>query len=889
MLSIDFTTYTLSNGMDVILHRDDSLPMVAVNLWYHVGSKDEKPGRTGFAHLFEHIMFEGSKNHNTDFFEPLEKVGANINGSTTNDRTNYWTTAPSNNLELILWLESDRMGFLLEALDQERLDLQRDVVKNERRQSYENRPYGKAYLAMETAVFPSPHPYNWPVIGSQEDLNAASLDDVRNFFRTYYVPSNASLSVAGDFDPDGARRLVESYFGDIPPGPAIDRVGRMNSGLTGEVRMDMRDKVQLPRLSLVWPTGPMFDDDEAPLDILASIMGDGKSSRLHKTLVYDKRIARDVTVAHYTREIAGEFIVQITANPGQSLDEVEEIVQEHLAGIGKEPPTEREVGTALNLFEVDNVRGLEKIGGFGGRADQLNLFHTFGGDPNLINTDIERYRAVTAEDVVRVAKQSLGSNRVRMTVLPEDAVKVGAVADIDRSTMPGSASPRSFSPPVPRREKLDNGLNILYVEDSRLPAVSMSLIVDGGATGDPSDRPGLSHLTAVMLPEGTPTMTSQEISEEMEFIGAHLGSSAGYEQVSASTSALTQHRGRAMEILADVVTHASFPEHELERVRKERLVDLRRIADDPNLIAQRAFRALLHGKGTPYGSPLTGTEDSIGAITRDELVEQFQRTYVADAATLIVAGDTTRGDVLNLAQARLGHWSPGAERQTPSTKHLVPSTPAPVSTTIYLADKPGAAQSVIRAGHLTIDRHDPDYYALNLLNYLFGGHFMARMNQNLRQDKGYSYGFHSAVDWATGPSALAAWGSVQTAVTKESVIEVLKEFEDIRAGRPVDEEEFTDAKNGLLKGFPGQFETQTHLLSQLGRIVMFGLADDYYSHLEGQYEALAVDDLRRVAIERVDYERLSLLVVGDRSVVEPGLEELGYPIVHVDYEGAVIG
>ena len=243
MLSIDFETYTLSNGLDVILHRDDSLPMVAVNLWYHVGSKDEQPGRTGFAHLFEHIMFEGSKNHDHDFFEPLEKVGANINGSTTNDRTNYWTTAPSNNLELILWLESDRMGFLLEALDQERLDLQRDVVKNERRQSYENRPYGKAHLAMETAVFPAPHPYNWPVIGSQEDLNAASLDDVRNFFRTYYVPSNASLSIAGDFDSDEARRLVESYFGDIPPGPAIDRVGRMNSGLTGEVRMDMRDKV----------------------------------------------------------------------------------------------------------------------------------------------------------------------------------------------------------------------------------------------------------------------------------------------------------------------------------------------------------------------------------------------------------------------------------------------------------------------------------------------------------------------------------------------------------------------------------------------------------------------------------------------------------------------
>ena len=491
------------------------------------------------------------------------------------------------------------------------------------------------------------------------------------------------------------------------------------------------------------------------------------------------------------------------------------------------------MGTALNLFEVDNVRGLEKIGGFGGRADQLNLFHTFGGDPNLINTDIERYRAVTAEDVVRVAVQSLGANRIRMTVLTEDAVEAGAGADIDRSTMPGSAVASLLQPAGPAtRETGQRSQRSCTSRTPRLPGgVDESHRRCRSATGDPPDKPGLSHLTAVMLPEGTPTMTSLEIAEEMEFIGAHLGSSAGYEQVSASTSALTQHRGRAMEILADVVTHASFPEHELERVRKERLVDLRRIADDPNLIAQRAFRALLHGKGTPYGSPLSGTEDSIGAITRDEIVEQFQRTYVADATTLIVVGDTTRDDVPeSLAQARLGHWSPGAERQTPSTKHQAPSTPATVSTTIFLADKPGAAQSVIRAGHLTIDRHDPDYYALNLLNYLFGGHFMARMNQNLRQDKGYSYGFHSAVDWSTGPSALAAWGSVQTAVTKESVIEVLKEFEDIRTGRPVGEEEFADAKNGLLKGFPGQFETQTHLLSQLGHIVMFGLPDDYYSH-----------------------------------------------------------
>ena len=290
MLSIDFEKYTLTNGLQVILHQDQALPITAVNLWYHVGSKDEDPGRTGFAHLFEHIMFEGSKNHNTDFFEPLEKVGANINGSTTHDRTNYWTNVPANHLEMVLWLESDRMGFLLEALDQNRLDLQRDVVKNERRQSYENRPYGKSHLALESAVFPSPHPYSWPIIGSQEDLTAAELDDVKAFFNKYYSPNNASLTIAGDIDLEDTIEQIERYFGSLPPGPTVDRVKQMDSPLVGESRLDMRDKVQLPRLSLVWPTGPMFGPDEAALDLMASILGDGKTSRLYRELVYERQI-----------------------------------------------------------------------------------------------------------------------------------------------------------------------------------------------------------------------------------------------------------------------------------------------------------------------------------------------------------------------------------------------------------------------------------------------------------------------------------------------------------------------------------------------------------------------------------------------------------------------
>ena len=353
-------------------------------------------------------MFEGSKNHNKLFFEPLQKVGANLNGSTTADRTNYWETVPSNYLELALWLESDRMGFLLDALDQKRFDVQRDVVKNERRQSYENRPYGQSNLLLQPALFPAPHPYSWPVIGSQEDLTAASLEDVKDFFRRFYGPGNASLAIAGDIDVDEAKTLVETYFGDIAPIPAVNRVGRMASGLRGEARLDLRDRVQLPRVYLVWPGPPMFDDDEPALDILSTILSDGKTSRLHKLLVYEKQIARDVSVGSYTQEIAGEIHIQVTASPGNELNEIVDLVEAEINRIGAEPPTDREVEGALNRIESQHTRQLEHVGSFGGRADQLNHYNVLGGDPGLINTDLDRYKSVTPADVSRVTERYFG-------------------------------------------------------------------------------------------------------------------------------------------------------------------------------------------------------------------------------------------------------------------------------------------------------------------------------------------------------------------------------------------------------------------------------------------------------------------------------------------------
>jgi zinc protease len=420
MISVPYEKHVLSNGLELILHQDRSLPVVAINVWYHVGSKNEKPGRTGFAHLFEHVMFEGSKHHNRSYFEPLQKIGANLNGSTNPDRTNYWENVPSNYLELALWLESDRMGFLLDALDQQRFDVQRDVVKNERRQSYENRPYGMAYLLLQPEVFPLPHPYNWPTIGSQEDLDSAKLEDIKGFFRTFYSPSNASIAIAGDIEPDQALNLVEKYFGDLKPAAPIAKMKPVESSLSGTKVLTMEDDVQLERRYVVWPGPPAFDEWEPALDVLATVLADGKGSRLHRRLVHDTEMARDVAAFAYSQEISGEFFVQVTTSKGEETARVSEVVEQELAAIKKSPPTEAEMERAGNQIETHFVSNLERTGGFGGRADQLNYFSVLAGDPGMVTTYPDRYKAVTADQVSAAASRFLGDTRVELTVTPKE-------------------------------------------------------------------------------------------------------------------------------------------------------------------------------------------------------------------------------------------------------------------------------------------------------------------------------------------------------------------------------------------------------------------------------------------------------------------------------------
>src|SRR5438093_340310 len=467
-INVAFEKYSLSNGLDLILHEDHSIPIAAVNIWYHVGSQNEEIDRTGFAHLFEHLMFKGSKHHNREYFMPLQEVGANVNGSTTNDRTNYYENVPAEYLELALWLESDRMGFLLDALDQSSFDVEREVVKNERRQSYENRPYGLAGQEIRKALFPPNHPYHWQTIGSQEHLDAASLDDVKAFFRRFYTPNNASLAVAGDIDVDETKRLVERYFGDLTPGDPLQRVQRWMPRLDDEVRINLEDRVQLHRVYLTWLGPSRFEADEAPLDVLMSILGEGRSSRLYRSLVYEKQIARDANASFGAMEIAGEIRVDATVAPGASIEDVERALFDEIERVKAEPPSAEELQRAINRLEARHIRQLEGVGGFRGRANLLNYYNVFAGDPGRLNTDFERYLAVTVADVQRVARDYFGAGRVRLVVSPKEEV-APAVIDIDRYQQPGPGSPRDFRPPVPRRLQLAGGLDLLVIEKHDLP------------------------------------------------------------------------------------------------------------------------------------------------------------------------------------------------------------------------------------------------------------------------------------------------------------------------------------------------------------------------------------------------------------------------------------
>ena len=885
MPEIKFEKFVLPNGLQVILHEDHSTPMVSVNVWYHVGSKNEKRGRTGFAHLFEHLMFEGSENAPEGMFDKwLEAAGGDNNGSTTHDRTNYYENVPSNALELALHLEGDRMHNLLAAIDQVKLDTQRDVVKNERRQGVDNQPYGRVNENELEALYPFNHPYSWSVIGSMDDLSAASLEDVQEFFKKYYAPNNASLSIAGDIDPQKTKELVKKYFATIPPGPPIDRLSDWMPQLETEKEIQMKDNVSLARIYMSWHTPLIYKPGDAELDVLASILTSGKNSRLYKSLVYEKQIAQDVQAYQYSKEISGSFHIVATAKPGNSLEELKKEIDNVLNNMIENPPTLQEVEMAVNAWEAGFIRGLQSIGGFGGKADLLNQYNVFIGKPDYFKEDMKRYFSVTPQSVQKVTQQFIDLNkRVVIYVEPEVDLKADETVTVDRTKKPDSGASPKLMVPSWQEKTLSNGLKVLVAEQHELPLVQFNLSINAGWTADPANKPGVSSLTSDLQDEGTKNRTALEISQDLKEIGANLGTGSSFDGSTVSLNTLKKHLIKSLELFADVIVNPNFPEEELDRKKKQYLAQIMQEKRQPFTASIKSFLKTLYGTDHPYGQPYTGTgtEESINSMTRNDLQKYYDNYFRPNNSTLIVVGDVTINEIIPVLENVLKTWK---KKNVPAIK--IPKIKPIQGSHVYLIDKPGAAQSVIVTGKLGMLRNSSEYFKVELMNTILGGKFTSRLNMNLREDKGYTYGAGSMFMYFKGLGPFLAYAQVQSKVTKESLMEFVKEFKGVGGEIPVGAEELDETKKYITLRYPKEFETISQIGGKLSELVEYDLSKDYFDKYVSSIEKVSSSDVANVAKKYIDVENMLFVIVGDVSKIEAGIKELNLGQIHyLDLDG----
>ncbi len=872
-VEIPYETFVLDNGLTVIVHEDHKAPIVAVNVWYHVGSKNEPAGRTGFAHLFEHLMFNGSENYDTDYFKGLERLGAtDTNGTTNEDRTNYFQNVPTSGLDTVLWLESDRMGHLLGAVTQEKLDEQRGVVQNEKRQ-YENQPYAGSYELITAATWPKGHPYAHTVIGSMEDLDAASLDDVHEWFGSYYGPSNAVIAIAGDVDLDEVRAKATRYFGDIPAGPPVSHFEVWVAKMEGERRQQMQDRVPASRVYKVWNVAQGGHPESDYLDLAAEILAAGKSSRLYKRLVYEDQTATDVSAYVDTREIASQFNIRATAKPGGDLAAVEKAIDEELARFLESGPTGEELERARTGMISDFIRGIERIGGFGGKSDILARNQVYYGDPGHYKVWLERMRSATTGDVHAAARKWLTDGVYVLEVHPFPEYGVAEQGANRADGPPAAGTPPVASFPELQRAKLSNGLEVVLAERHATPLVSLRLLVDAGFAADQYASPGTASLAMDMLDEGTESRTSLEISDEAQRLGARIGSGSNLDVSLLTLSALKANLQASLELFADVALDPSFPQAELERLKKMQLARIRQEKSSPVGMALRVFPALLYGSGHAYGTPYTGsgTEEAVAALTREDLIRFHRTWFKPNNATLVVVGDTTMAEIKPELEQLFEGWKKG---EVP-VKNLA-AVEHKDKVQIYIVDRPGSIQSIIFAGHVAPPRANPHEVAISTMNDILGGTFTSRINMNLREDKHWSYGSQSLIVDARGQRPFIAFAPVQTDKTRESMIEVKKEIEGIRSQRPVSEDELNTAKDRLTLQLPGSWETIGELSGAIEEIVRFGLPDGYYAQYPTEVRALDLEDVSEAAKSVLQPERLVWVVVGDRQKIEPGLRDLGW-------------
>ena len=909
LVDIPHQKFTLANGLRVIVHTDRKAPVVAVSVWYGVGSKHEPKGKTGFAHLFEHLMFNGSENAPGDYFEPLQQVGAtDFNGTTWLDRTNYFQTVPTGALERALFLESDRMGHLLGAVTQEKLDNQRGVVQNEKRQG-DNQPYGLVeYLQFEN-LFPQGHPYHHSTIGSMADLDAASLDDVKNWFRDNYGPNNAVLVLAGDIDVQTAKTLVEKYFGDIKRGPAVKAVNAPVTTLKAAKFDTMTDRVATTRIYRNWVVPGLNDKDSAALDVAASVLGGLASSRLDNALVRKEKIAVSVTASLQEFQHASVFEVSADVKPGVDAAAVAKRLDEVLAELLRDGPTADEVNRSLVSKLAGYIRGIEAVGGFGGKAVVLAQGELFSNDSNFYKKRLAQLGSLTPAVVQTAAKKWLSRPVYGLTVVPgertldggklggwrtacavvpgsngpacywnaADETSSGPTMAIDRSKLPdvGALAPLDF--PSLERGQLSNGIPVIFAKRSAVPNVIISVSFDAGYAADPKSALGTQSLMLSLMPEGTTSRNSVQIAEENERLGSGIQTAASLDRTAVTMFALTPNLGPSLGLLADVVRNPAFEASEVERLRAQQLSRISAEFNNPNAIGSRTLLPALYGSAHPYGVPPSGLGDPgvVAKVSRDDLLSFHQAWFRPEKARIVVVGDTTLAEVTTQLEKTFGNWSaPSGSAGKKSFDAAIPKA----KKRIILVDRPKSPQSVILGGKVLNAKGSDDLVALLAANEIYGGNFLSRINMNLRETKGWSYGVRSGVNLNIESVPFIITAPVQSDKTGDSMKELIADLTGYLGAKGTTEEELVRTVNGNVRRLPGSFETGNAVFGGVNTILNLGRPDDYFEQLPAKYAAMKASDVDAAGRAKLSVDDLLWVVVGDASVVKAQLEGLGMPI-----------
>jgi zinc protease len=901
-LAVKQEKFTLANGFEVILVEDHRLPLVAFNLWVHAGPRNEAKGQTGFAHLFEHLMFAGSRHVPRGEFDKFVDAagGTDSNGSTNFDRTNYFFTLPSNQLEMGLWLKSDMLGWMIDEVDSVALANQQDVVRNERRQSFENRPYGIVEEALYQALYPEGHPYRAAVIGSHADIQSIQLKDVKDFARTYYRPNNATLVLAGDFDPRQAKALVQKYFGSLKAGPKPPEVKVAMPEITKERRLVVTDRIELSRLNIAWHTPPMFAAGDAELDVAAHVLGGGKASRLYGLLVRDRQLAQSVQVVQESQSLSSVFNIEVVARPGASLDEIEKLVDAEIGRLAATPPTDSELAQARATIQTQLLQRMEKVTSL---ADLINHYNQMAGDPGFVGKDLARYAGTTPAAVSatvaqwlkkdsRVVVQARPGEQVLPPEVPTPPMPAKAAKTLKgerealnapeawRNKPPAAAKAKPLTLPAAQSFTLANGLTVIHSPKPGLPLVSATLTVRAGQGANPVDQPGLAGFVSAMLPEGTTTRSAQQIAEAAAALGATLTAQAGSEEARVEFSGLKASAREGLALLADVALNPAFAADEIERQKAQRLAALAQTREEASLLANVVGNRVVYGDAHPLAANALGTEASIKAVDAAALRKFWQGHYRPERAALVVAGDLSEAELRALIEPLFGAWKPAG-----AAAPAAPLPPAqPIAARTVIVDKPGAPQTALAVVAPGPFASTPDWAAVEVMNAALGGLFTSRINNQLREVKGYTYGIFSGYAMGRERGQFGIRGSVRTDVTGASLVDMWKEIHAMRA-KPMGAAELTRVRNARLLSLPGSFDTNHAVVGAYAANWTVGRPLSAITEEPKKLAAVTAAAAQKAARDHLDPNRLIVVAVGDKAKIQPQLEAIGRKAEVRDAEG----